>query len=191
MIKNLSPSRYDAILRSGLVYFAERCFHELNPQAAFLRNWHIEVIAPIARVTEHFELLLRSHVPIVIDHYGVYGRSTPETSEGRRLLELLTHRRVWIKLSAPYRVSENPLETHPNKTWLAAILAVAADRCVWGSDWPHTPPHEAQEGADVLGVFRPLAYEQVVDDFLAALPSGELADRIMRDNPGRLYGFPG
>jgi predicted phage terminase large subunit-like protein len=28
-----------------LVYFAERCFRELNPQAAFLRNWHIEVIA--------------------------------------------------------------------------------------------------------------------------------------------------
>jgi hypothetical protein len=29
----------------------------------------------------------------------------------------------------------------------------------------------------------------VVDDFLAALPSSALADRIMRDNPARLYGF--
>jgi predicted TIM-barrel fold metal-dependent hydrolase len=154
-------------------------------------NWHIEVIAPIARVAEHFELLLRSHVPVVIDHYGVYGRSTPETSDGRRFLELLAHRHVWIKLSAPYRVSENPLETHPDKAWLGAILAVAADRCVWGSDWPHTPSHEAQEGADVLGAYRPLAYERVVDDFLAALPSSEVAGRIMSDNPGRLYGFAG
>jgi hypothetical protein len=45
MIKDLSPREYDAILRSDLGYFAERCFCELNPQAAFLPNWHIEVIA--------------------------------------------------------------------------------------------------------------------------------------------------
>src|SRR5262249_13652702 len=45
MIKDLSPREYDAILRSDLGYFAERCFYELNPQAAFLPNWHIEVIA--------------------------------------------------------------------------------------------------------------------------------------------------
>src|SRR5215469_16309319 len=45
MIKDLSPREYGAILRSDLGYFAERCFYELNPQAAFLPNWHIEVIA--------------------------------------------------------------------------------------------------------------------------------------------------
>ena len=45
MIKDLSPREYNAILRSDLGYFAERCFGELNPQAAFLPNWHIEVIA--------------------------------------------------------------------------------------------------------------------------------------------------
>jgi hypothetical protein len=44
-MKNLSPPEYDAILRSDLGYFAERCFCELNPQAAFLTNWHIKVIA--------------------------------------------------------------------------------------------------------------------------------------------------
>jgi hypothetical protein len=42
-MKNLSPLEYDAILRSDLGYFAERCFCELNPQAAFLTNWHIKV----------------------------------------------------------------------------------------------------------------------------------------------------
>ena len=41
----LSPAEYDAILRSDLGFFAERCFCELNPQTAFLMNWHIEVIA--------------------------------------------------------------------------------------------------------------------------------------------------
>jgi predicted TIM-barrel fold metal-dependent hydrolase len=158
-------------------------------EIARMMDWHIEVIAPIATLMAHFDMLLRSHVPVVIDHYGVYGRSTPQTVEGLQLLELLQHQHVWIKLSAPYRVSDNPLETHPNGAWLAAILAAAADRCVWGSDWPHTPPHEAQKGSEIPGVNRPLSYEQLVEDFLTALPSIELAERIMHDNPDRLYGF--
>jgi hypothetical protein len=45
MISELSRREYDVILRSDFGYFAERCFYELNPQAAFLPNWHIEVIA--------------------------------------------------------------------------------------------------------------------------------------------------
>src|SRR5215468_6268744 len=45
MIKDLSPRECEAILRSDLGYFAERCFYDLNPQAPFLSNWHIEVIA--------------------------------------------------------------------------------------------------------------------------------------------------
>jgi hypothetical protein len=44
-MNDLSPRELDVILRSDLGYFAERCFSELNPQASFLPNWHIEVIA--------------------------------------------------------------------------------------------------------------------------------------------------
>jgi len=44
-MSELSPRELDVILRSDLGYFAERCFYQLNPQAAFLTNWHIEVIA--------------------------------------------------------------------------------------------------------------------------------------------------
>ena len=45
MINELSRREYEVILRSDLAWFAERCFSELNPQALFLPNWHIEVIA--------------------------------------------------------------------------------------------------------------------------------------------------
>src|SRR5262245_2319853 len=48
-MKHLSLSEYEAVLRSDLSFFAQRCFAELNPQAAFAMNWHIEVIA--ARLT--------------------------------------------------------------------------------------------------------------------------------------------
>jgi predicted TIM-barrel fold metal-dependent hydrolase len=153
-------------------------------------DWHIEVIAPIDILARHFETLLRSRVPVVIDHYGVYGHAPPESAEGVRLLALLRQKHVWMKLSAPYRVSTNPLETRPNHAWLTAILAVAADRCIWGSDWPHTPPPDARnKGGEILGKYRQLSYQRLVDDFYAALPAQELAERIMSENPARLYGF--
>src|ERR1700737_1656192 len=44
-MSELLPREYEAVLRSDLGYFAERCFYQLNPQAAFLTNWHIQVIA--------------------------------------------------------------------------------------------------------------------------------------------------
>src|ERR1700755_1701033 len=44
-MNDLSPRVYKEILRLDLGYFAQLCFCELNPQAAFLPNWHIEIIA--------------------------------------------------------------------------------------------------------------------------------------------------
>ena len=35
---------YDTLLRLDFVSFAQRCLHELSPRAAFLMNWHIELL---------------------------------------------------------------------------------------------------------------------------------------------------
>jgi len=40
-----TPSKYHSFLRQDFYAFTQRCFHELNPKARFLTNWHIEVIA--------------------------------------------------------------------------------------------------------------------------------------------------
>jgi predicted TIM-barrel fold metal-dependent hydrolase len=152
-------------------------------------RWHVEVIAALDILARHAGMLARSPVPVVIDHYGVYGNATPDSADALRLLELLRLPHVWMKLSAPYRVSADPLATRPDRHWLDAILACAAERCVWGSDWPHSPPHEQHSGPDLVGAYRALSYERLVDDFIAALGSDALADRILRDNPVRLYEF--
>ncbi|MGH7102596.1 MAG: hypothetical protein ACREFJ_09375, partial [Acetobacteraceae bacterium] len=38
-------AEYQALLRQDFRSFLERCFHELNPDAPFLANWHIDVMA--------------------------------------------------------------------------------------------------------------------------------------------------
>jgi predicted TIM-barrel fold metal-dependent hydrolase len=105
------------------------------------------------------------------------------------MLELLELPHVWMKLSAPYRVSDDPLATRPDPVWLAAILECARERCVWGSDWPHTPAHDAQHVPDIAGVYRPLSYQTLVDNFTGALKSDELVEMILVENPARLYEF--
>jgi predicted phage terminase large subunit-like protein len=42
---DLTPFEYRALLRQDFHTFAQRCFHQLNPQTGFLPNWHIEVMA--------------------------------------------------------------------------------------------------------------------------------------------------
>ena len=152
-------------------------------------NWHIEVVAPLKMLVENAALLRNSRVPVVIDHYGLCADTKPGHSEGIALLALLARPHVWIKLSAPYRVSADPLATKPDPVWLAAILTGASDRCVWGSDWPHTPPHDQHMGSAVMAPYRSLRYEKLVDEFIAATGSEELAERILSDNPARLYCF--
>jgi len=152
-------------------------------------GWHVQVIAPIKMLVATSDLLAASPVPVVIDHYGVHGASRPDSPEGRKLLDLVRQPHVWVKLSGPYRNSENPLETKPDRAWLSAILGVAEERCVWGSDWPHTPAHAVQKGRDVPEPHRKLDYGQLVDDFLAALGDAGLAEEIMTNNPARLYAF--
>jgi len=152
-------------------------------------GWHIEVVAPLKMLTENAALLEGSGAPIVIDHYGVYADTRPDQANGIALLKLLALPHIWIKLSAPYRVSNDPLATKPDPDWLAAILVASADRCVWGSDWPHTPAHEEQLGGAVLAPYRKIRYDMLVDDFIAAIGSKELAEQILSDNPARLYSF--
>lgn len=154
------------------------------------RGWHVEVIASLPAVLENFDLLAYADVPVVLDHYGLIGGVAPESGEGRRFLDLLRRGHLWMKLSAPYRLSGELHDTHPDARWLAAILDVAADRCLWGSDWPHTPPAEQHRGAAIPAPWRDISYADLVDHFLSALPSTELAERILVRNPARLYDFP-
>ncbi len=44
-MKNLTASEYFTALRNDLSAFIEGSFYQLNPDAQFLSNWHIEVIA--------------------------------------------------------------------------------------------------------------------------------------------------
>ncbi len=150
---------------------------------------HVQVIADLPVLLEAAELLGRSEVPVVIDHYGLPGRTRPDEEAGQRLLALVRQPHVWVKLSAPYRNTGERLGIIPDADWLRALLAAAPQRCVWGSDWPHTPAHEDQPGQAGAAAYRPIDYGALVAAFRAAVGDAPTADRVMGENAVRLYGF--
>ena len=152
-------------------------------------GWHLEILASLPGLLRARNAIARAKVPIVIDHFGLPHDTNPGSDAGKCLLEIVSWPHVWIKLSAPYRFLPDPLATRGPSDWLTEILRVAPDRCLWGSDWPHTPAFENQKGADVEVPYRALEYSQLLSNFVDAVPDTTLAERILFDNPARLYGF--
>jgi predicted TIM-barrel fold metal-dependent hydrolase len=150
---------------------------------------HVEVNAPLPLLLQHADAIRDSGVPPVIDHYGLYGSARPSSPEGRALLSLLERDYVWMKLSSPYRRADRPLNVEPDREWLQACLSTAPNRCVWGSDWPHPPPHEQHGGPDATVPWRPISYGALFEQFVQAVGDPDLAERLLGDNPFRLYGF--
>jgi predicted TIM-barrel fold metal-dependent hydrolase len=177
-------SKVSPLAQSALETVLQR-FMELLPRD----GWHIEVIATLPAIATVAPVIRRSPLPIVIDHYGLPEDALPQSDMGCTLLDLLRLPHVWMKVSAPYRVVHDPVATIPPSPWLKAFLGAAPDRCVWGSDWPHTPPRKEQQDAQMILPYRNIDYGRLFSDFLAALPEPSLAERILLSNPARLYGF--
>jgi predicted TIM-barrel fold metal-dependent hydrolase len=141
-------------------------------------GWHLQVhlmlaadgAATLARLADRID------VPIVVDHFGrpAAGAALPSL-----LLELVASGRVWVKLSASYRVSAHPGPAHPDVAPLVdALVAANPGRLLWGSDWPHTELHGATpHDADL------------VDELVSWLPDAALLRRVCVDNPAALYRF--
>jgi len=140
-------------------------------------GWHIQVYAEGEKLTELAPLLAELPVQVVIDHCGgvkaALGTAHPQF---QALLRLLDSGRAWVKL-ASYRASSVGApwtDVAPN---VRALAAAAAERCVWGSDWPH-PGMNPEPEAGVL-----------LDQLFEWIPDPAVRRRILVDNPARLYGF--
>jgi predicted TIM-barrel fold metal-dependent hydrolase len=77
-------------------------------------------------------------LPLVIDHLGFIPLGRAETAGHLATLQrLLDAPNVYVKLSAPYRLTTGT--DHSAFVQIVADLAKThPDRLLWGSDWPHT-----------------------------------------------------
>jgi predicted TIM-barrel fold metal-dependent hydrolase len=140
-------------------------------------GWHIQIYADGAKMLEIGGLLAGLPVEVVIDHCGgVKAALGVRHPQFQALLRLMDSGRAWMKLSS-YRASSTGAPWDDVEANVKALVAAAPDRCVWGTDWPHSQMDPAPEAGLLL------------DQLFAWVPDVGVRQTILVDNPARLYGF--
>ncbi len=154
-------------------------------------GWHIQFL-----LTGHMRdaLLLRLAelpVPVVVDHLGLF---RPERVGGHKgfeaLLRLLESDNAWLKVSGADRVTRDG-RYEDAIPLMQQYIAVAPDRLVWGTDWPHTPerPPLADGEGPVTLPYQDVDERKCLAVLADACPDAATFKAILADNPARLYRF--
>jgi predicted TIM-barrel fold metal-dependent hydrolase len=140
------------------------------------RGWHVVLHVDAPSIIPLSDMIKKLPLTFVIDHMGrVPGKDGVDQPPLKALLELAKLPNGWVKVCGSERISFPPYaEAVPIAR---AILAVAPERVLWGTDFPHpNATHEADE-ADLV-------------DLVPQFTSDAVAQRrLLVDNPARLYGF--
>lgn len=154
-------------------------------------GWHLQVFAHAATLIELEPLLARCEVPVVIDHMGLPDATAGTAQPGfQAVLRLAALKHVWVKLAGADRITRSSGRLTDAIPFMRALAAIAPERLVWGSDWPHIGFHsgKAVQGTDLLP-YRPLDAGELLDVLIEALPDAAIRRAILAENPARLYGF--
>ncbi len=142
-------------------------------------GWHIQLWIDVKDLPDTIPTLRALGLPVVIDHMGRTDARAGVGAPGfQSLLRLLSDGGCWVKLSGAHRVSDNAPDYPEAQPLHEALVAANPERLVWGADWPHPRMQEPMPDAGHL-----------LDLFLAWTPSAGARQRILVDNPARLYDF--
>ena len=147
-------------------------------ERALALGWHIQVVARADQILANADILRRAVCPVVFDHMG----HIPSVSHPAFdfIIGLMKTGKAWVKLSGAYILSKVGPPTYADRTAVAqGYVKAAPDKLVWGSDWPH-PSEKLDDKPD----------DAILLDLLSLwVPDESTRNRILVDNPARLYGF--
>ncbi len=144
-------------------------------------GWHVQLQLD-GRLLPEKEATIKGYGgTLVIDHTGKFLEPVSVDDPAFRiLLRLLENGRTYVKLSAPYEVSKVGPPGYADVGALAkALVRAAPDRMLWASNWPHPSATAAQRPDDA----------DMLDLLLNWAPDDATRQKILVDNPARLYGF--
>ena len=140
------------------------------------RGWHVVLHLDAPDIVPLAPTIRALPLPFVIDHMGrVPAAAGLEQPPLRALIELSRQENCWIKGCGAERISLPPYATAVPIAH--RLLEASPTRVLWGTDFPHpNATHKADE-ADLV-------------DLVPQIAATALAQqRLLVDNPARLYGF--
>jgi len=140
-------------------------------------GWHLVLHLDAGNIPEFLDFFGEFSLPVVVDHMGrVPVRDGLDQTPFRLLLELLKRPNWWVKVSGAERISETGPPFADAIPFAQRLIAAAPDRVLWGTDWPHPNVRWEPDEADLV-------------DLLPRFAGAAALQRVLVDNPARLYGF--
>lgn len=170
-------------LRINVLFGGGVGFAHIESLAAIAKEqgWHLQFLLDARQLPELHPRLARLPVPFIVDHMGHMPASCGVNDPGFvALVDLVRHHGCWIKLSGGYRITSDHVRFSDTHVFARTLLQAAPDRMVWGSDWPHVAVTDRMPNTGEL-----------LDLLAEWVPDEALRNRILVDNPARLYGFAG
>lgn len=142
-------------------------------------GWHLQIHGDPSLLTELGPALRRSPVPVVVDHIGRIDAGAGLDQPAFRALQgLMDDERFWVKVSGCDRITRQGPPYADALPYAQRLVADHGDRVLWGNDWPH-PNHAG-----------PVPVEEELVGLIAQIaPTAEARQRLLVDNPQRLYRF--
>ncbi len=141
-------------------------------------GWHLVIHVNAEYISKYADFFTKFDLPIIVDHMGRVPTSKGVEQEAYKILcQFMKKPNWWVKISGAERIAFQP-PFYDAIPYAQGLVAIAPDRILWGTDYPHPNIKEHMPNdADLL------------DLFSLMVPDKELQKKILVDNPTRLYGF--
>jgi predicted TIM-barrel fold metal-dependent hydrolase len=155
------------------------------------RHWHIQLYTRPSVIAALADILAKSPVPLVFDHFAGAQAADGLSQPGFDAVLALVHSgKAYVKISAPYRASKMAPAFDDIEPFAAALVTANPDRILWGSDWPHTDSTRIPGRAPTeVTSFLPINDRWILNQLPHWVPDAALRQKILTNNPARLYGF--
>jgi predicted TIM-barrel fold metal-dependent hydrolase len=157
----------------------DMAFFQRTVERVQAMGWHLILHLDATDLVELDAVFKKIPVPMVIDHMGrVKAADGLEQQPFKVLLEWMKNEKFWVKICGAERVSSIGPPFTDAVPFAQRLIAAAPERILWGTDWPHpnVGRHMPNDG-DLMDLFARMA------------PAAALQQKILVDNPARLYGF--
>jgi predicted TIM-barrel fold metal-dependent hydrolase len=150
-------------------------------------GWSVDLHIDMKNLIEQEHRIRNMPVPVVIDHIARVKPAEGLSQPGfQLLLDLVKLPHVWVKVSGADKICNTQVHSYFGLPFIEvipyarAVIAVAPDRVIWGTDWPHsnnfTPGRTPNDG-------------DLVDLLAEFAPDKAIRKKLLVDNPSVLYGF--
>jgi predicted TIM-barrel fold metal-dependent hydrolase len=153
---------------------------DVAPLARLLADagWHLQVFATAQMIAALAPVLRDAPCDVVFDHFALLPlQGWAAHPAWRVVLDRLQAGTGWVKLSSPYALDQ--ADPFAARDLARALVAAAPERMLWGTNWPHPNATSTPDDAALLDALAEWA------------PDAATRQRILVENPARLYGFAG